>query len=166
MAARWIVNWLFLAAALAVFSTGLVLLLGFHVGHGATASAAFGIGRLTWLNVHRLTSVLTAITGVVHAWQHRRALVRVLAGAVRAGTRSGGAERVMYAAFLVAVGSGLVAWLLLDGSFAPLGPVEIARASPARHPWIDAHHLSSLLSLGLLVRHVVRRRRGLIRRRE
>jgi len=80
------VDWFLLAAALAAFSTGLVLLLGFHVGHGTTASA-------------------------------------------------------------------------------PFGPVDVARASPARHPWIDVHHLSSLLSLGLLVHHVGRRRRSLVRRR-
>ena len=67
-----LLDWLLLVAALVAFSTGLVLLVRFHMGHGAFATSALGLGKLLWLNVHRFAAAIFAATAVTHVALHWR----------------------------------------------------------------------------------------------
>ncbi len=155
-----LLDWTLLVGALATFTTGLVLLVGLHMGRGAFAASALGVGKLVWLNIHRLSAVLVVAGVGTHAALHWRAFRGVLVGRT---TRIISSERILYAAFLVAAVSGLIAWLVLEGSSPLLGPALTGRASGARHHWIDTHHIASLVSLGFVVHHVGHRGRFLVR---
>jgi hypothetical protein len=160
-----LVDWVLLVAAFATFSTGLVLLLGLHVGRGASAASALGQGKLLWLNLHRFSAAATVLGVVTHVALHGRAFLARLTTVVRRTTkRRIGSEPVMYAAFLVAAVTGLVAWLFVEGSSPVLGPAVIGRANAARHPWIDTHHVASLVSLVFVVHHVGHRLRFMVGR--
>lgn len=160
-----LLDWVLLAAALATFSTGLVLLLCLHAGDGASAAAALGVDRLIWVNVHRLSAALALAGVTTHVALHWRAFRSRLANVIARRTkRPVDSEAVLYATFLIAAFTGFVAWLALEGSTPLFGPAVIGPASGARHPWIDTHHLSSLVSLALIVHHVGHRWRLMVRR--
>jgi hypothetical protein len=144
-----------MVGAVATLSTGLVLLICLHMGYGAFASSALGVDKLVWLNIHRLSAVLVVAGVVTHAGLHWRAFRGKVTNVVTRRTkRIISSELIMYAAFLVAAVSGLVAWFVLEGSSPLFGPAFTGRASGARHPWIDTHHIGSFVSLGLIVHHV------------
>jgi hypothetical protein len=152
-------DWILLFASLIVFSTGLVLLLCLHVGRGATATSAFGVGRSVWMTVHRGSAAL-AIAGVaLHVGLHWRAFCNRLARRIpRKMRRPIDAELLMYLAFGVSASTGLVAWLLLD-AHPGIGPM-----SRTRHAWIDVHHIASLVSLVFVVHHIGHRWHSMARR--
>ncbi len=158
-------DWLLLGAGIALFATGLVLLLCFHMGRGAFAREALGVGKLVWLNVHRLAAVVVAAGVGTHVGLHWRAvkgrLVRLVG---RRGQRRFDVELVLYLVFGVAAVTGLAAWLIVEGSSPLLGPAVAGVASGGRHRWIDVHHVSSLVSLALVVHHVGHRWRGMLGR--
>jgi hypothetical protein len=160
-----LLDWSLLVAALATFSTGLVLLLCLHAGHGAFATSALGQSKLVWLNLHRFSAAVTALGVVTHVGLHWRAFRAKLTNVVTRRTkRPINSELVMYVAFFVAAFTGLVAWLVLEGASPILGPAVIGRANSTRHPWIDTHHISSLMSLVLIVHHIGHRWRLMVRR--
>lgn len=158
------VDWALVFPTLGVFLTGLVLLLCFHVGAGANATSAFGIHRLLWLDIHRLSGVLVAGGVLTHVGLHWRPfcgrLVRRHAG--KAVARFD-AELITYIGFFVAALTGFAAWLVLDGSSPILGPVVLGPAASSRHVWIDAHNISSLASLVLVLHHVGHRCKAMFR---
>jgi hypothetical protein len=160
-----LLNWTLLAAAFTSFSTGLVLLVRFHMGDGAFSTSALGVGRLAWLNVHRLSGAFAAVAVAAHVALHWRTFRKILTSAATLERRRlVKSEPLMYGAFFISVWTGLVAWLVVKGSPPICGPVILAHASAARHAWIDAHHLSSLVSLPLVVHHVGHRWRSMARR--
>jgi len=144
-----LLDWVVLATGLLTFATGLVLLLHFHVGRGALAASALGVDKLVWLNVHRLCAALLIAGVAAHVTLHWRAFC----GRLRI-PRLVNSESILYAAFAASALTGLVAWFVLDGSSPLLGPAVIGLASHGRHAWIDTHHVSSLVSLLLVVHHV------------
>jgi hypothetical protein len=163
--ANVLLDWVLLAAGLLAYSTGLVLLLRFHVGDGAFAASTLGLGKLVWLNLHRFSAAAVALGVLVHVGLHWRAFRAKLTDVVRRRTkRPIHSELVMYVAFFVAASAGLVAWLVLEGSSPVFGPALIGRASGIRHPCIDTHHVSSLVSLVLVAHHVGHRWRLMARR--
>jgi hypothetical protein len=157
-------DWLLLVAALVAFPTGVVLLLCFHMGNGAFATTALGLGKLAWLNLHRFAAAVLVATVVSHVALHWRAFRKMIMNFVTRATKKRiRSEPLMYGAFFIAAVTGLVAWLALEGSSPLFGPALIGRASGTRHPWVDAHHITSLMAL-LLVAHHVRHRFRLMRR--
>jgi hypothetical protein len=159
-----LLDWILLVTALVTFSTGLVLLLCFHVGDRAFAISALGQSKLFWLNLHRFLAVIVTIGTVTHVGLHWRAFRSILTNVFTRRRRPINSELIMYIVFFTAMLTGLVAWLVLEGSSPILGPAVIGFASSTRHPWIDTHHISSLISLGLIVHHVGHRWRFMVRR--
>lgn len=162
-----VLDWLLVASGFVAFSTGLVLLVRFHMGDGAFATTGLGLGRLVWLNLHRFAATLLTVGVATHVALHWRAFSRTILNAIAGSTKKRiHSEPVMYGAFTVAALAGFVAWLILDGSSPVSGPAIIGRASGARHPWIDAHHLSSLVTVVLVVHHTSHRWRLMTARRQ
>jgi hypothetical protein len=160
-----LLDWILFVASLVTFSTGLVLLLRFHMGDGAFSISALGQSRLFWFNLHRLSAVIVATGALTHVALHWRAFRSRLTNIAAKRTRRPiNSELIMYTAFLIAALTGLVAWLVLQGSSPLFGPALIGRASNARHPWIDIHYISSLVSLLLIVYHVGLRWGFMVRR--
>ena len=159
-----LLEWGLMPCAAVLFSTGLVLLFRFHVGGGAFAARAFGIDKLIWLNVHRLFALLVIAGVAAHVALHWRALIFRLT-MTATGRRRLDLEPILYAACFVSALTGLAAWFILDGSSPLFGPALVGPLSHARHHWIDAHHLTSLLALTLVAHHVGHRMHGMIRRR-
>ncbi len=154
-ALKLLVNWTVLFAALITFSSGLVLLLKFHMGHGAFAASAFGVDKLVWLNVHRLAAIPLVAGILTHTLLNWRAFRGRLGKRVSRSTgKRSDRELHMYACFFIAALTGLVAWLAVEGSSPLLGPALTARASGVRHPWIDVHNLTAVMSLVLVAQHV------------
>ena len=157
-------DWFLLFASFVTFGSGLVLLFRFHVGPGAFAVAAFGIGKLAWLNIHRLSAAPMLAGVLAHVWLNWRPFrARLKIFSNRKKRKILDPEPILYAAFFLAAASGLIAWLLIKGSVPMLGPALSGPVSGARHPWIDVHHISSLLSLALAVHHLGHRRRFFFR---
>jgi hypothetical protein len=164
---KWklLLDWVLLAAGLTTFSTGLVLLFCFHVGQGPFATSTLGVDRLVWLNLHRLSAVPVILCVITHVGLHFKTFLARLKNIARRGAkRPINSELIMYAAFFVAAFTGLVAWWFLAGSSPLFGPAVIGRISSTRHPWIDTHHISSLVSLMLIAHHIGHRWRFLFRR--
>lgn len=161
---NFLVDWALVFPALGLFLTGLLLLLCFHVGAGASAASAFGVHRLLWLDIHRFSGVLVAGGVLTHVRLHwrpfRGRIEKCLAG--KAVTRFD-AELIMYLACFVATLTGFTAWLGLEGSSPILGPVVLGPTASSRHLWIDAHNISSLVSLVLVLHHVVHRCNAMFR---
>jgi hypothetical protein len=119
-----------------------------------------------WLNLHRLAAAMLAAAAVTHVALHWRAFRKMITNVVTRATKKRiHSEPLMYGAFSVAALTGLVAWLVLEGSSPPFGPAIIGRASDTRHPWIDTHHVSSLVAMVLVVHHVGHRWRLMVGRR-
>ncbi|MEW6264470.1 MAG: DUF4405 domain-containing protein [Thermodesulfobacteriota bacterium] len=160
-----LLDWILFVAALMTFSTGLVLLLCFHMGHGALTISALGQSKLFWFNLHRLSAAVMTTGAVTHVGLHWRAFRGTLTNVVtRRRRRPINSELTMYTALFIAALTGFVAWLVLEGSSPLFGPAFIGRASSTRHPWIDTHHTASLLSFLLIVHHVGHRWRFMVRR--
>jgi hypothetical protein len=150
-----LLDWALFVASFVTFSTGLVLLIWFHMGNGAFAIAALGHSKLFWLNLHRLSAAVVATVTVTHVGLHWRAFRSRLTNIVTNRTRRPiNSELIMYIAFFIAALTGLVAWSVMEGSSPLFGPAIIGRTGSSRHPWIDTHHISSLVSLLLIVNHV------------
>ena len=149
-----LLDWGLLAAALVVFPTGLVILLGFHVGQGASAAAAFGIGKLVWLNTHRLSAILFTAGVTAHAALHWPAFRHRLTNSISGKTgRRVDSEPLMYAAFGIASAAALIAWWIVRGASPLFGPAATGAIDDARHRWIDTHLISSLALLALVAHH-------------
>ena len=155
-----LINWLILAAAFVAFSTGIVLLVRFHMGHGAFAKSALGMDKLVWLNVHRFSALIVGGGVVAHAVLHWKTLQKNISNFIsHRAKRRVNIEVVMYSVFLVSALSSLIAWWVLDGSSPIFGPAVIERMSGARHHWIDTHNFASLFSLALITHHIGHRLR-------
>jgi uncharacterized iron-regulated membrane protein len=57
-----------------VLASGLLLLIRFHVGEGIMRPSAFGVSRLAWVNLHRLSAIPVLAGVAVHAVLHWRAI--------------------------------------------------------------------------------------------
>ena len=159
-------NWILFIASLVTFFAGFVLLICFHMGDGVLATSALGRSRLFWLNLHRLSAIVVVAGAALHVGLHWRAFTRVFANiAARKKKRSTHSELIMYIVFTVAAVTGLVAWWVLEGTSPLFGPVLIGRANSVRHPWVDTHHLTSIVLFVFIVHHVGHRFRFMIRRR-
>jgi hypothetical protein len=154
-----------LAAAAAVFATGLVLLLGFHVGPASVRAEGLGLSRLAWVDAHRLSAVATLLTVGAHLALHRRVIAARLSRALgRIAGAASRADRVLYASFVVATITGFAAWLVLPGSPPFFGPVRWTTLPPLRHLSIDLHNVSAIALLVASVIHVRRHVRAILPR--
>jgi len=160
-----LLDWALLLAGLTAFSTGIVFLFRFHVGEGPFATSALGLDRLVWLNLHRLSAALVLAVVATHVALHFRTFKRrVTALFARQTRRRDRPELLLYLVFLIAVSTGFAAWWIVEGSSPLLGPAILGRASASRHPWVDTHHVSSLVALALVAHHIGHRRRFLVPR--
>jgi hypothetical protein len=149
-----LVDWCLAPAALIMFATGFVLFFRFHVGHGAFAASAFGVDKLVWLNVHRVTAIAVIAGVMTHVVLHRRAFAfHVIEFVSGRSWRKVDIEPIMYAICLVAALTGLVAWFVVSGSSPLLGPAAVGPLNRLRHAWVDAHNISALTALVLVAHH-------------
>jgi len=140
-----------LAAAAAVFATGLVLLLEFHVGpHGHHRAYGWGLSKLAWMNLHRWGAVAMSAAVVAHAALHWRAMAARLRRACRGlPGKATPSDLALYLGFAIAAPAGFAAWLVVP--------------EPLHHFSIDVHNFSGLALLGAVVAHVRRHFRWLLR---
>ncbi len=161
---RLLVDSMLLGAALLTFASGLALLVAFHADDGATRSSALGLGRLAWLNLHRLPALLTLAALAAHLALTWRPFTTRLRGIFR---RDRGPRAVLDSllclALLVAAAAGLATWLFVDGSAPLFGPAPLGRAAGARHALIEVHEFAGLIAFPCAARHVVRRWRWMVR---
>jgi hypothetical protein len=157
------VSLLLLVASTVTFATGLVLLTTFHMGLGTFRADALGLSRLAWLNVHRLSAVVTMAAQAVHLALNGRALVGRVRSAFGPRQAHGTtAELLLYAAFATMAVTGFAAWLA-EGSAPLQGPIPLGFTPHPRHLLVDLHHASGLLALALTVHHLGHRWRQLVR---
>jgi hypothetical protein len=67
----------------------------------------------------------------------------------------------LYLTIATVLVTGLAAWFFVTGSPPLWGPVALGPIPGHRHPWIDVHNLTALVSLFLAINHVRRRWRAL-----
>ncbi len=136
MRARWLVH---LALLLAVIVSLVPLLI-----YGASL-------RIT---VHWLVACLFAVLVAVHLAQRRRTVARLAAALARTGSRLRPARRL-------AVSGAVFTFLLANVIVSGVLDVAAGRAFmiPLAGGGVNWHGLSSLVFLGYLVTHVIRRRR-------
>jgi hypothetical protein len=140
---------------MATFSTGLVILICLHMGEGALAVTAWGVERLVWLNIHRLTAAGVVLIVAIHIGFNWPSFSRRFANLINKKMKKPlDSELILYFAFFTSTLSSFTAWLVIEGSTPIFGSAVIGLLSQARHRWIDIHHLSSLVSLVLIVHHV------------
>lgn len=151
------VNMLLLMSGLVVMATGLTLFFGFHVGHGAHATALAGWSKSWWCNIHRTAALIMFPTMVAHLWLHwacirgmLRGFRRNAADAIRHRLRHQGPLLVLS---MVVPVTGFIAWMAF--------PHHIETLRHARHTWIDVHNIAGLILLVGLAVHTCHRWRRL-----
>lgn len=133
-------NFAALGAGVIAFSTGLVLLTYFHMGHGALRA-----GREPWADVHRIAAAVTAAGVAGHIYLHWSGITaRVTRWFHGLPGKASRADLVHYSLFPFTALCAFAAWLVI-----PENP-------HARHVAIDLHHMSSLALLPAAVIHVRR----------
>jgi hypothetical protein len=144
-----------LVGGLVTLATGLVLMFGFHVGHGCLRTEALGVGRIAWLNAHRLGAVALLGSTLLHAIDRRAPLWarlrRVFAGRTK---RHDVREVGLYVLFTVLVVTGFAALLVLPDGQPFYGPPMLGPIPAHRHGWIDVHDFAGLIALTLGYEHV------------
>ncbi len=139
------------------FITGLVLLTKLHIGTDSLAGAAFGLNRLTWVNLHRFSAAAVLPAIAVHIFLHWRVIVtRLLRTLWGLPGKAKAADLVLYLGFVAVILEGFIAWLIVPGSPSVHGPVNLNYLAPGRHLCIDLHNISGLSLLPAVVIHVRR----------
>jgi hypothetical protein len=152
----WI-DWSALVAGAVVFATGIVLLTQFHMGHGTLNPAAMGVGRLAWLNIHRLTALFLLAGVLGHTVLHWRTIcIRVSRVWSKLPGRASRADLILYFGFAIELVAGFTSWLFLPGSAPLAGPVPLGPLEHSRHICIDLHNFAGLLLLPAAIIHVRR----------
>ena len=151
------VDLLAFSSGILVFGTGIVLLTQFHVGEGALCTSGFGLSRLLWTNIHRLSAVACFAAVVAHGVLRRRPLLVRLGRALkRLPGKASRADLVLYFGFVAVAVTASIAWFAVQGSTPLLGPVRLTHLEPVRHHWIDLHNLSALILFPAAIIHVRR----------
>jgi hypothetical protein len=129
-----------LGAGAVAFSTGLILLTQFHMGHGALRA-----GRAEWADVHRLAAAVAAAGVAGHIYLHRTVITTRVARWLRGlPGKASRADVALYLLFPFTTLCAFGAWLVLSGT------------PHTRHHAVDLHHLSSLALLPAAIIHVGR----------
>ncbi len=152
-----------LAAATLTFSSGLLLIFAFEMGPDAYALSAMGVQCRVWLNLHRILGAVLAAGVALHLALDGRAFLGQLRRAFRRGGAGGRLEVATYLAFSVVALTGLVAWLLVNGSAPLTGPIVLAHPPPGRDGLLEVHDTVGLVALALTANHVAHRWRFLWR---
>jgi hypothetical protein len=160
---RLVVDVILLTMVPIAWLSGLVLFFDFHVHLGCFRSHALGLSRLTWQNLHRL-SALAVVAGIAaHAWLNARVLGRRVVRIAHAHpARHDTHELFLYLATATVLVTGITAWFIVSGSPPLWGPVVLGPNTGPRHPWIDVHNLTALVSIVLSINHIRRRWRALV----
>ena len=157
------INWILLSVSTVTFSTGLVILICLHMGEGATASNAWGMGRLVWLNIHRLTAIVVVFIVAIHIGLNWPSFSRRFVNLINKKMKKPlNTELILYFAFFISILTSFTAWLVVEDSTPLFGPAVIEPMSHIRHHWIDIHHISSLVSLILIVHHIGHRSKFMV----
>jgi hypothetical protein len=152
---RVLVDVVLLVAAFLTFASGLVLFLVFHAGGGAFRSSALGLSRLTWLNLHRLSALVTVAGLGLHLALNWQAFVaRLRQGFSRKSKSRALSELILYVTFWTVALTGIVAWFFVAGSAPLAGPVPFGWLHHTRHHVVEVHHTVGLVTLTLTVHHV------------
>ena len=144
-----------LSAAILVFGTGTLLLACFHMGEGSLRSSGFGLSRLVWVDIHRLSAAAWFVAVTVHGALHWRPLVVRLSRACKGlPGKASRADLALYLGFVASAVTASMAWFVVPGSPSLLGRVAVARLAPARHLWIDLHNRAGVILLPAVIVHV------------
>jgi hypothetical protein len=140
-----------------VLATGLLLLIRFHAGEGIMRLSAFGVSRLGWVNLHRLSAIPVLVAVTVHTFLHWRAITtRVGRAWGNLPGKAGPADLILYFGFALTVLAGFAAWSILPGSPPLLEAIRPQHLQPVRHICIDIHNVSGLVLLPAVIIHVRR----------
>lgn len=152
---KLLVDVVVLVAALLTFVSGMFLFFDFHVGKGAFRTSAFGLSRLTWLNIHRLSALIVVAEIGFHVALNWKGFVARLSSSFSRNRKSRGiSELILYVTFATVALTGIVVWLFVLGSAPLAGPVPLGQPHPIRHQLVDIHNIAGLLALALTVHHV------------
>ena len=147
-----------------VLASGLLLLIRFHVGEGIMRSSAFGVSRLAWVNLHRLSAIPALAAVAVHTFQHWRPITtRVGRACGNLPGKAGPADLTLYFGFAISLLAGFAAWSILPGSPPLLEAIRPHHLQPVRHICIDIHNLSGLALLPAVIIHLRRHLGWLLR---
>jgi Domain of unknown function (DUF4405) len=113
---RSILDVVLLVAAFLTFASGLVLFLVLHRDEEAFRTAALGLSRLAWLNLHRLPALIVVTAIGLHLALNWRAFVaRLRQGFSRKSKSRAVPELVLYVTFWTVATTGIVAWFFVEG---------------------------------------------------
>jgi hypothetical protein len=158
---KLLVDVVLLVAAFLTFASGVFLFFEFHVGAGAFRTAALGLTRLTWLNLHRLPALIVVAGIGFHVGLNWKGFVaRLRHGLSRERKSRAVSELVLYATFGTVAVTGIVVWLFISGSAPIEGPVPLKHIT---HQLVDIHNLVGLVALALAAHHVGHRWRAMVR---
>jgi hypothetical protein len=161
---KLVVDIVLLVAAFLTFASGLVLFLDLHRDVGAFRTAALGLSRLAWLNLHRLPALMVVFTMVLHLALNWAAFVaRLRNGFSRKSKSRAIPELVLYMTFWTVALTGIVAWFFVSGSAPLAGPVPLGWLHHTRHHLIEVHHSVGFVALTLAVHHVGHRWHRMVR---
>jgi hypothetical protein len=147
-------------------SSGCVMWTKFHIGRGVLNDVAFGVSRLTWLNVHRFTALVALASLAIHVYLHRHVIVaKVRRAWLRLPGRASRLDLLLYVCFVLTALGAVVAWFIVPGSAPLSGPVELGPLPAARHFFLDLHNFAGLGFLLAAALHVRRRGAGLLQYR-
>ena len=148
-----------------VLASGLLLLIRFHVGEGIMRPSAFGVSRLAWVNLHRLSAIPVLAAVAVHTFLHWRAITtRVGRACSNLPGKAGPADLTLYFGFAITLLAGFAAWSILPGSPPLLEAIRPQHLQPVRHIGIDIHNVSGLVLLPAVIIHLRRHLGWLLRR--
>jgi hypothetical protein len=152
---KLLVDAVLLVVALLTFASGMLLFFEFHVGKGAFRTSAFGLTRLTWLDIHRLPALIVVAGIGFHLALNWGGFVGRLRGSFSRNRKSRAvSELVLYLTFGTGAMTGIVVWLLGKGSAPLAGPVPLGQLHPIRHQLVDIHNIVGLVALALVAHHV------------
>jgi hypothetical protein len=161
---RLLVDAPLLTAGLFTFASGLILLFYFHVGGGAFRASAIGLDRLTWLNLHRWSALVTSLGICLHLLLNRKPFVLKLKGFTRRLTFGRAAAFLGFCTvFATVIVTGFIVWLAMDGSTPLTGPVTVMLQHDARHHVVDVHNITGIVALVAAAHHTLYRRHWLVR---
>ncbi len=142
--------------------TGLILWLILPHGRGNQSSAFFFIARITWIEIHNWTGLLTLAGLSVHISLHWKWITCV---ARRYFTKTAGQARLnfslnslLFVAFALTNLSGLAAWLILPSGGYQGGRNPFYGATwfgLDRHGWTDLHLVAGLAMMAIFVLHLM-----------
>ncbi|MFA6450805.1 MAG: DUF4405 domain-containing protein [bacterium] len=142
----------------AVFGTGLILLIEFHVGGGGCREQFMNMSKSFWLTIHKAAAVMFFAGAAIHIALHRK-YIKTIAGRWGAGLGRKLKARsirqtLLFAASAVVIGTGFYLWAAYPGA---------ALNNEKFHHLLDVHNIIGLMMLISMSAHIIGRRQRIFR---